>query len=271
MRDPKRHKDKEKTKRYFSRESKRLTSQAPMSHLLPSKDSRQIETNFIPLPSEAHAAEKSSGEKGDNVDIREKLMDDSTSHYVKGEGLIIEDKDVCLTETEERLNKKTAEFNRKTREEPHNVDLWLEFLEFQDTILRYPESEGRFKITKAAVLEKKIAIIKKAMEVNQGNITLKLKYLQLCRGAMEADEVNKEMENLIFHNPTNISLWNQYLLFNQSRLASFSVSKMCKLYQKCTTTLVKYQEGKLMTRTLPQNLSNDLLGMTFFLLLKHEN
>lgn len=245
-----------------------------MSHLLPNKDSHQIESNFIPLPPETRAISKSSGEKGENVDIRERLMDDSTSHYVKGVGVVTEDQDVCLTETEQRLNKKTAEFNRRTREEPHNVDLWLEFLEFQDTVLRYPESEGHFKITKAAVLEKKIAIIKKAMESNQGNISLKLKYLQLCRGAMEADEVNKEIENLIFHNPTNISLWNQYLLFNQSRLATFSVSKMCKLYQKCITTLVKYQEGKLTTHILPQNLSNDLLGTNFFFfffLLNHEN
>lgn len=101
-----------------------------------------------------------------------------------------------------------VEFNRRIREEFYNVDLWLEFFEFQDIVLRYLEFEGYFKIIKVVVLEKKIVIIKKVMELNQGNIFLKFKYLQLCRGVMEVDEVNKEMENLIFYNFINIFLWN---------------------------------------------------------------
>lgn len=34
---------------------------------------------------------KSFGEKGENVDIRERLMDDSIFYYVKGVGVVIED------------------------------------------------------------------------------------------------------------------------------------------------------------------------------------
>lgn len=33
---------------------------------------------------------KSFGEKGENVDIRERLMDDSIFYYVKGVGVVIE-------------------------------------------------------------------------------------------------------------------------------------------------------------------------------------
>ncbi|XP_061172843.1 nuclear exosome regulator NRDE2-like [Saccostrea echinata] len=252
------NKKKHKTKRYYSRENRKLSEQAPLCHLVPSKDTESVPSDVIPVPPE-EVSERTHGNL--NEDIRERLMDTSTSHYIKGEGVEPVDNNVSLTEMEERLNKRTAEFNRRTREEPHNTDLWLEFVEYQDSLLRLPESEGYFKMSKSVVLEKKIAILKKAMEVNQGNIVLKLKYLQLCQEMLEPNEVNKEMEDLLFHNPTNITLWKQYLMFNQSRLSQFSVSRVCKLYQKCITTLVKYQEGKLKTHTLPVNLSEEILGI----------
>ncbi|XP_062614454.1 nuclear exosome regulator NRDE2-like [Saccostrea cucullata] len=252
------NKNKHKTMRYYSRENRKLLAQAPLCHLVPSRNTGSFQSDVIPIPLEdvSERAEENRSE-----DIRERLMDTATSHYIQGVGVEAVDSNVSVTEVEERLNKRTAEFNRRTREEPHNTDLWLEFVEYQDSLLRLPELEGSFKMSKSAVLEKKIAILKKAMELNQSNIVLKLKYLQLCQEILEPNEINKEMEDLLFHNPTNISLWKQYLMFNQSRLSNFSVSRMCKLYQKCITTLVKYQEGKLKTHTLPVNLSEEILGI----------
>ncbi|KAK3092572.1 hypothetical protein FSP39_004529 [Pinctada imbricata] len=89
--------------------------------------------------------------------------------------------------------------------------------------------------------------MKKAMESNQGNLELKMKYLELCQETWEPHQISKEIEDMLFVQPTNLSLWQHYLLFHQSRLSSFSVTRMSKMYQKCLKTLLKHSTGKVHT------------------------
>ncbi|CAG2236937.1 unnamed protein product [Mytilus edulis] len=237
--------------RYCSKESRKLYLSIPVQKLLPQGQIREEQPDVISVKDTAVLNEKS--------DIRERLMDNATSLYIQGKGKESANDEPEVTEGESHLYKTIAEFNRKTRENPKDVDLWLEFIDFQDKVVL--EDSSNRKIKENNILEKKISIIKKAMEANPSCIKLKMKYLDLCKGTMSPDIISKEMEQLLFIHPTNMLLWQQYLLFHQSCVSKFTVSKVCKVYHDCFNKLHGYMDGKLHTHTVNKNLHQEVLDV----------
>ena len=200
-----------------------------------------------------------------NVDIRDQLLDAETKLYVEGKGILKDENSAPELSAEMFSNQqKIANYNKRLREEPSNILLWLEFVKFQDRIGNSLSEEGdvkaQAKLSKSAIYEKKVAIMKKAMDANQGNVELKLKYLELCQETWEPHQINKELENMLFIHPTDLSLWKHFLLFNQCRLSTFSVGRVCKLYQRCIKTLQKYGDAKVHTVKTAGNVQQKLLG-----------
>lgn len=63
---------------------------------------------------------------------------------------------------------------------PNNISLWLKFLEIQDKIVKLTVRNAELEqsvMQKNALIERKIAIIMKALEKNMLNEDLGLKYL----------------------------------------------------------------------------------------------
>ncbi|XP_052106944.1 nuclear exosome regulator NRDE2-like [Mytilus californianus] len=237
--------------RYCSKESRKLCLSIPLQKLLPKGQIRADHTEVISV--------KDTSVLNKTSDIRERLLDNATSLYIQGKGKESVNDEPDITEENAILYKTIAEFNRKTRENPKDVDLWLEFVDFQDKVVL--EDSSNRKVTENNILEKKISIIKKAMEANPACIQLKMKYLDLCKGTMSPDIVSKEMEQLLFIHPTNMLLWQQYLLFHQSCVSKFTVSKVCKVYHDCFNKLHGYMDGKLHTHTINKNLHREVLDV----------
>ena len=204
-----------------------------------------------------------------SVDVRQRILDESTSAYVKGQAG--KEKFHANTDSEPivkgPLERKVEEFNRKLREEPHNINLWLDFMKFQNVLFSEDnfggdDSKGkeRIKVSSQALLDKKLSILDKAFEANPASIELHLRKLELCSDVWEPARINKELEQLLFVHPANTELWNYYLKYNQSRISIFSVSKVTKLYHKCFKTLFSILEGKVQTHSVPDDLQARVIG-----------
>ncbi|XP_058847690.1 nuclear exosome regulator NRDE2-like isoform X1 [Acipenser ruthenus] len=149
---------------------------------------------------------------------------------------------------------KVEEFNRKLRENPEDAKTWMEFVSFQDELMTGPspftmnerESEKR-KTSLKVTLEKKIAILERAIESNPGSVKLKLARLELCKELWEPSTLLKEWKKLIFLHPNNTELWKKYLLFCQSQFSTFSVLKVNSIYGKCLTTLAAVHDGSMVS------------------------
>lgn len=108
------------------------------------------------------------------------------------------------------------------------------------------EQEKRKRSLKL-VLEKKLAILERAIESNQSSVELKLAKLKLCTEFWEPSTLVKEWQKLIFLHPNDTALWQKYLLFCQSQFSTFTVSKIHSLYGKCLSTLSAVKDGSILS------------------------
>ncbi|XP_070578524.1 LOW QUALITY PROTEIN: nuclear exosome regulator NRDE2-like [Ptychodera flava] len=186
------------------------------------------------------------------------IHDAATQSYLQGKGKdesktvnlakLTEDKEV--ESKNEYLKKRTAEFSKKTLENPNDIKAWLELVKFQDEVVRRgvfgmdetPEGE-RKKKTDLAVAEKKIAILEKAVEKNPNSIELKIEHLELCKECWTSAKIHEHWQQMAFQHPNDPLLWQQYLMFSQSSFSSFTFNKIIKLYGKCLSTLSSIVEG----------------------------
>ena len=71
-----------------------------------------------------------------------------------------------------------------TRENPHDIKTWLDFVKFQDEFLNLGKKHSR-----AAIVEKKIALLNRAIEENPNNEILILLLLRESSLLWESDKV----------------------------------------------------------------------------------
>nr|XP_008112882.1 PREDICTED: protein NRDE2 homolog [Anolis carolinensis] len=188
------------------------------------------------------------------------VYDPLTTLWLQGKGPP-EDDSRKQQETQEKsesgtshLMKKLEEHNRMVRENPRDVKAWMDFVSFQDELMRGPScftmTEGEWETRKKSlklVLEKKLAILERAIENNPNSVDLKLARLKLCMEFWEPSAVIKEWQKLVFLHPNDPVLWQKYLLFCQSQFSTFVVSKVHSLYGKCLSTLSAIQDGNMVS------------------------
>ncbi|KAL0816629.1 hypothetical protein Bca101_073073 [Brassica carinata] len=94
-----------------------------------------------------------------------------------------EDVSVMGKSWEDEVLNKTREFNRQTRERPHDERAWLAFADFQDKVSSMQSQKG----VRLQTLEKKISILEKAFELNPDSEELLLVLLKAYRSRDSAD------------------------------------------------------------------------------------
>ncbi|XP_052009009.1 nuclear exosome regulator NRDE2 [Xyrauchen texanus] len=199
------------------------------------------------------------------------IYDPGTSLYLEGKGQpeVKGDQD-CVTaqgSSSTLLSARVEEFNRKLRENPTDIQMWLEFVRFQDELAfgsgsfsAAKDSDGDMrKMSLRAVLEKKLSIVDKAVESNPGNVDLKLEKLRLCKELWEPAVLLKEWKKLVFVHPNSAPLWRKYLLFTQSHFSTFSVSKVNSVFGKCLSTLSAVQDGSMVSHSPLPGTKEDIL------------
>ncbi|XP_010348881.1 nuclear exosome regulator NRDE2 isoform X2 [Saimiri boliviensis] len=185
------------------------------------------------------------------------IYDQSTTQWLQGQGPPEQESKQPDTQPDSEsaaLKARVEEFNRRVRENPRDTQLWMAFVAFQDEVMKSPglyaieegEQEKRKRSLKL-ILEKKLAILERAIESNQSSVDLKLAKLKLCTEFWEPSTLVKEWQKLIFLHPNNTVLWQKYLLFCQSQFSTFSISKIHSLYGKCLSTLSAVKDGSILS------------------------
>ena len=168
------------------------------------------------------------------------------------------------------LLQKTAKLNKLLRENPHNIQAWLTLANFQEDVVQKEDSvktsftatgRERRKASTRTVIEKKIAVLEKALEQNATSVELIVAHLELCNETMDAEELLQKWKKLSFVHPGNTLLWQQYLLFLQSRFSVFSFSKVSNVFGKCLHTLSSIKEGTFASHEAVGDLESEMLDL----------
>lgn len=127
---------------------------------------------------------------------------------------------------EDELLRKTREFNKSTREHPHDEKVWLAFAEFQDKVADMQPQKG----ARLQTLEKKISILEKATELNPDNEELLLCLLKAYKSRDSSDVLISRWEKILIQHSGNYNLWREFLRVIQGEFSRFKVSDMRKMY-----------------------------------------
>ena len=195
------------------------------------------------------------------------VYDISTLLYIQGVGSAPSIDSKVEEESEEReVNRKSALYNEKLRKEPHNTDLWLEFVEFQDKstarflLEKEKQDDQKQKVNQRAVLERKVSILDKAIELNPKCIGLIVTRLHIVSQFWESESLQQEWRNTLFVHPVSMELWHRYLSFSETYFEDFSVPNVLKNYSSCIHKLVQMQQPSFSSHQRPKNLDENMIG-----------
>ncbi|RAL46346.1 hypothetical protein DM860_015339 [Cuscuta australis] len=134
---------------------------------------------------------------------------------------------------EDEIFRKTKEFNKMTRDRPHDDKVWLDFADFQDKVASMQQN----KLARLQVLEKKISILEKATELNPGSEDLLLSLMNAYQRRDSTDVLIGRWERILLQNSDSYVLWRQFLWVVQSDFSRFKVSEMRKIYANAIQAL----------------------------------
>ncbi|XP_057459569.1 LOW QUALITY PROTEIN: uncharacterized protein LOC130750153 [Actinidia eriantha] len=160
------------------------------------------------------------------------LLDDQTSG--KGvDGGLPSGASVVEESWEDEVLRRTMEFNKQTREHPHDEKVWLAFSDFQDKVAsKQPQKGARLQ-----TLEKKISILEKATELNPDNEELLLGLLNAYQSRDGTDVFIGRWEKVLMQHPGSYKLWKEFLRAVQGDFSRFKVSEMRKMFANAIRAL----------------------------------
>lgn len=232
--------------RYFSKSSRVSLRARPVKKIM-NQDIKNF--NYIPLRMTYSEQQSSNKFEDEDHDLDVKSEEDfySEKHYWQN------------------MNKK---LNENLSKEPHNISLWLEFLDIQDKVMAYcfdGNNEKGSKIIKKdqrAVIERKLSVLDSAISKNPLALELYLKKVHLGEIVWDKRTIETEWNKLVFKFPNKMDVWHNYLSFYQSNFAAFHLDHITKAYSKCSEKLSFMQRKIFVSHKPPENLIFELVDLT---------
>ncbi|KAF7993786.1 hypothetical protein HCN44_010393 [Aphidius gifuensis] len=168
---------------------------------------------------------------------------------------------------DEEKKLKIKEFNEKLSNEPNNINLWLEYINYNDddndtnnTIDDNTKIEKK-NTEKMLNYQRKLSITEKALEKNKTSIELLKLKLYLMSELIPSDQYSEQLEKLLKNDYGNIIIWQALISSRRSSLSICTVEKIIKLYSNCFETKHKW------LRVTQENYDDRLLEMLYNLLI----
>uniref|UniRef100_A0A8D8R4U9 Uncharacterized protein n=1 Tax=Cacopsylla melanoneura TaxID=428564 RepID=A0A8D8R4U9_9HEMI len=141
----------------------------------------------------------------------------------------------ALSHTDDSLRRKREQLNKKIQAEPQNVDLWLEFIKFQDVQCSYEKLNSSGSSSSSRSLErvyadKKMSILDKALKINPGSEQLCNTRYKIMIKTQPTDRVLQELKVLLGKQRSNMYLHRQYLRLMQHNMNRNTVEALCEEY-----------------------------------------
>ncbi|VVC44062.1 siRNA-mediated silencing protein NRDE-2,Tetratricopeptide-like helical domain [Cinara cedri] len=145
---------------------------------------------------------------------------------------------------ENNLTLLTSEYNKQLSEHPFDINLWIKFVNYQQTLYSLNSRHGyAFTLNKKGILEKQIAILDKALSFNNDNDKLlDMKWI-IAEDYFTTEEFNKEILNELEKYSNKAVLWSHYINASQNSLSDCTTSSVLKKYSDAMFALNKKKRG----------------------------
>lgn len=163
---------------------------------------------------------------------------------------------------EDDLSRTTGEYNRKLTENPGDVDLWLKYVDFQDSVFKFEKTfrKGSFAKGLRVIAERKLAILDKALSQNPNCERLIRERMNIAFSVYPSDELQMQLKKLVEKDLGNIILWQGYIEATQCSMSHCNAPAVLKLYTQCLSTLHKLRRNATIERAL---LEENILRMLY--------
>ncbi|XP_050422096.1 nuclear exosome regulator NRDE2 [Adelges cooleyi] len=139
----------------------------------------------------------------------------------------------------------TADYNKKLSEHPHDINLWVNFINFQDSSHNFSRDYGYKAIAnRNSIMEKKLAILDKAISLNPDSEILLNKRWTIASELLTTDQLKEELlKELKNCRSANTVLWNYYINAIQSSLSDCNTFDVLKSYSDAMLAISKIKHG----------------------------
>lgn len=163
---------------------------------------------------------------------------------------------------ESDMSRTTAYYNRKLTENPSNIELWLKYVHFQDSVFKFEKTYRKGSIVKGirVTAERKLAILDKALSHNPNSEALMRERLNTAVAAYPADELQVQLKNLVEKDPGNIILWQGYIEATQCSMSHCNTQAVLKLYSRSLLTLHHIRRNSALQKA---HLEENILRMLY--------
>ncbi|GAA5865509.1 hypothetical protein JCM8547_001271 [Rhodosporidiobolus lusitaniae] len=236
----------------------------------PSPSSDTEGADFLPLPRERSAAEKlSTLEHEDGTDYRSiagavKPSDLASDESDESDGEDDGFNELGITGGESHsayLLRKNLELDKQLRNELGNVQLWLEFVAFQDEVAQTSFSTSSSggasssaagggkralsKAERASTSEIKLSILERALSAAPGNDSsepLLLAQLEAAAEVESSQAVLQRWKAALREHPELTGLWIEYVGWRQTQWATFEVNEVVEVFAESLEVLTGAME-----------------------------
>ncbi|XP_028398546.1 protein NRDE2 homolog [Dendronephthya gigantea] len=163
---------------------------------------------------------------------------------------------------------KTKDLNQRVGDNPNDIQAWLDLADLQSqqaqssyqTSNTFSKSgiEDQKKSSKM-LLEKKAAVLEKAVEKNPSSVELIVACMNVCAQTLDSEAILEKWRKRLFIQPQKTLLWKHYLMFCQSSFSAFTFSTTLAIYTKCFTTLSAIQSGKFTSHSPEDDIESGMV------------
>jgi hypothetical protein len=136
------------------------------------------------------------------------------------------------------VTQKNALLTRRTRDEPHNLEAWLDLVDHQEAMMGLGRSSLELSPSdKQHLADVKISTYEQALRKvgNDPDSQIKLQIGIVTEASLTWDEskLSSKWTELLTKFPTNLELWTRYLDFIETSVVSFKYESCRAAFQKC--------------------------------------
>lgn len=174
----------------------------------------------------------------------------------------VDAKETASFKQEDDLSQTTAKYNRQLQENPTDIDTWLKYVDFQDTIFKFEKTYRKGSIAKGlrVTAERKLSILDKALAQNLNCERLLRERMNIAFSVYPFDELQLQLKKLVEKDQGNIILWQGYIEATQCSMSHCNAPAVLKLYTSCLSVLHKLRRSATIDRAL---LEENILRMLY--------
>ncbi|KAL1915310.1 uncharacterized protein VTP21DRAFT_6768 [Calcarisporiella thermophila] len=189
--------------------------------------------NFIPLGDAKGTTEKEQSKRKEIIPAEEYRLVDIEIPGQEAESPNLENEESL----DEYVKKRTRDYDIRLKEHPEDINLWLEFVAFQEEAADLQggwRSSGKnaSRSGRLALSEIKIAMFERALTLNPGNDQLLVAYLRECTEVLDTNSLLDKWIETLRAWPHRFILWMEYLNFRQTSFASFGVQTCLECFEQ---------------------------------------